>query len=127
MQIYTIGRPRIVADDGSERRVPGHQPWAVLARLLRTRRPIGRRELASEIFNDVEDPLGALRWCLASLRKALGAETLQGDPITLNLPADTVVDVWDLETGVVPELASFRFLEGVEPAASAEFEAWLMI
>lgn len=88
---------------------------------------MGRRELAAEIFTDAEDPLGALRWCLASLRKALGSETLQGDPITLNLPPDTYVDVWALDAGEVPEAESARFLDGVEPSAGAEFETWLMI
>ncbi len=127
MQINLIGKPRILASDGTECPVPGHQTWAVLARLLRSKRPMGRRELAAGIFSEVDDPLGALRWCLASLRKALGAETLQGDPITLNLPSETYVDVWALEAGEVPEMDSTRFLEGVEPAAGAEFETWLMI
>ena len=88
---------------------------------------MGRRELAAEIFAEVDDPLGALRWCLASLRKALGSETLQGDPIALNLPSGTCVDVWAMDAGEVPELASTRFLDGVEPNSSAEFETWLMI
>ncbi len=127
LKVFLIGKPRIVAGDGSDCAVPGHQPWAVLARLIKTRRPMGRREVASEIFTDVEDPLGALRWCLASLRKALGAGTLQGDPINLNLPPDTYVDVWALEAGEVPELESARFLDGVEPAAGAEFATWLLI
>ena len=102
MQIYLIGKPKIVSSDGTESTVPGHQPWAVLARLLRNRRPLGRRELAAEIFPNVDDPLGALRWCLASLRKALGSQTLQGDPINLNLPPEAYVDVWALDAGEVP-------------------------
>ncbi|NEK22295.1 hypothetical protein GV827_07765 [Sulfitobacter sp. JBTF-M27] len=88
---------------------------------------MGRRELAAEIFADVDDPLGALRWCLASLRKALGSETLQGDPIALNLPPETYVDVWAMDAGEVPDMASTRFLDGIEPASGAEFETWLMI
>lgn len=127
LQIHLIGKPRVVSSDGTECTIPGHQPWAVLARLLRSRRPMGRRELATGIFAEVDDPLGALRWCLASLRKALGVETLQGDPITLNLSQDTHVDVWALDAGEVPELDSIRFLDGVEPTAGAEFETWLMI
>ena len=127
MQIYLIGKPKIVSSDGTESTVPGHQPWAVLARLLRNRRPLGRRELAAEIFPNVDDPLGALRWCLASLRKALGSQTLQGDPINLNLPPEAYVDVWALDAGEVPEAVSTRFLDGVEPTSGAEFETWLMI
>ena len=127
MRIHLIGKPRIVSSEGTSKAVPGHQPWAVLARLLRARRPMGRRELALELFSDVEDPLGALRWCLASLRKATGTETLQGDPISLEFPAETYVDVWALGAGDVAETGSTKFLEGVEPAASAEFETWLLI
>ncbi len=116
-----------MADDGSETGVPGHQPWAVLARLLCSGRPLGRRELAAEIFSETEDPLGALRWCLASLRRATGAKTLQGDPIVLNFPADTHVDVWRLKSGEVEDAGPTSFLEGVEPAASAAFDTWLLI
>lgn len=114
-------------EDGRDCTVPGHQTWAVLARLLRADRPMGRRALAAEIFTDVDDPLGALRWCLASLRKALGAKTLQGDPINLNLPTDCTVDVWTLDAGEVPDLGAARFLDGIEPASGAEFETWLLI
>jgi DNA-binding SARP family transcriptional activator len=127
MEIHLIGKPKILAGDGTERPVPGHQPWAVLARLLCTKGALGRRELAAEVFADVEDPLGALRWCLASLRKATGAETLQGDPITLNFPPGTSVDVWNIESGDAAETGSTKFLEGVEPSTNAEFETWLMI
>ncbi len=127
MEIHLLGKPRIVASDGVERTVPGHQPWAVLARLLCTKRAMGRRELAAEVFADVEDPLGALRWCLASLRKATGANTLQGDPIDLNLTPETVVDIWQLRAGEIAESGLTNFLEGIEPAASAEFDTWLMI
>lgn len=88
---------------------------------------MGRRELAAEIFSEVEDPLGALRWCLASLRKALGSKTLQGDPINLKLPPEAYVDVWAMDAGEVPNTDSTRFLDGVEPASGAEFETWLMI
>lgn len=127
LHIRLIGKPEIVGRDGQVRPVPGHQPWAVLARLLRTRRPLSRRELATEVFVNVDDPLGALRWCLASLRKALGAETLQGDPIAVNLPPETTVDVVSLEAGKIPESSSNRLLDRIEPLVNAEFETWLMI
>ncbi|WP_343082508.1 BTAD domain-containing putative transcriptional regulator [Ostreiculturibacter nitratireducens] len=127
MKIFLIGKPMIVASDGSRPTVPGHQPWAVLARLLCADRPLGRRELAAEIFPEVEDPLGALRWCLASLRRATGAKTLHSDPIVLNFPTDTCVDIWSLKSGEVEATGPNVFLEGVEPAASAAFDTWLLI
>ena len=47
-------------------------------------RPVARAQLAELIFGDADDPLGALRWTLAQLRRALGApDTLRGDPLEL--------------------------------------------
>ncbi|MDI3335804.1 BTAD domain-containing putative transcriptional regulator [Defluviimonas aestuarii] len=127
MKICLVGKPKIVGPDGKPRPVPGQQSWAVLARLLQAKRPLSRRELASDVFPNTEDPLGALRWCLASLRRATGAETLQGDPIQLNLPEGTSVDVWNLSDAGCDAPDCGSFLEGVEPVASAEFSTWLMI
>lgn len=127
MKIVMIGRPRIVGDDGQLRSVPGQQPWALLARLLLAGQPVSRRALADEIFLDATDPLGALRWSLASLRRALGPGTLTGDPITLNLPDGTHVDILNLTASGPDEIDPAEFLEGVEPAASAEFSTWLLI
>ena len=127
MKIITIGNPEIIGADGEIQQVRGHQAWAVLARLLRSDRPVGRREIASEIFPDTDDPLGALRWCLASLRRATGPDTLKGDPIDLNFPEETYVDLWHLndEKFSVPQPP--EFLYGIEPAATSEFATWLMI
>lgn len=36
------------------------------------RRPVLRRVLAAEMFGEANDPLAALRWSLADLRRALG-------------------------------------------------------
>jgi len=127
LKIILIGKPKVVGSDGTPRPVPGHQPWAVLARLLRAEHPLSRREIAADIFPDTEDPMGALRWCLASLRRATGTETLQGDPIDLNLPAGTYVDIWNLDADDFDLYGAADFLGGVEPTASAEFSTWLMI
>lgn len=127
MKVTTIGRPRITTPDGDVRPVPGQQPWALLLRLLLSDRPIGRRTLASELFCDAEDPLGALRWSLASLRRALGPGTLGGDPVELNLPAGTQVDIWTLAGTGAADIEPAELLEGVDPAASAEFSTWLLV
>lgn len=127
MKIITIGIPKIVGDDDKVRQVRGHQAWAILARLLLSNQPVSRRTIASEIFAEADDPLGALRWCLASLRRATGPDTLNGDPIELNFPKNTYVDLWHLndQEFSIPETA--EFLHGIEPAATPEFATWLMI
>jgi tetratricopeptide (TPR) repeat protein len=48
------------------------------ARLPAAGRPPGRQHLAELLFADADDPLGALRWTLAELRRALGAPGLFG-------------------------------------------------
>lgn len=127
MKISIIGRPRIVRSDGETAIVRGQQPWALLARLLLAERPLWRRTLAGELFCDAEDPLGALRWCLASLRRALGPGTLTGDPVELNLPDHAEVDVWNVGSFVEGGGEPAELLEGIDPSSGAEFSTWLLI
>lgn len=127
LNITTIGKPSITGPDGNPRPVPGQQPWALLGRLLLSDRPVGRRTLASEIFCDAKDPLGALRWCLVSLRRALGPDTLSGDPVALNLPEGCKVDFRTLATTGAAEIEPAEFLEGIDPTASGEFSTWLLV
>ena len=49
---------------------PAEEKDALLARVALAERPVGRRELAGQLFGEADDPLGALRWCLADLRRA---------------------------------------------------------
>lgn len=127
MKISVIGKPAIVNAKGETVAIPGQQSWALLVRLLLARRPLSRRTLASELFCDAVDPLGALRWSLASLRRALGPETLRGNPIELNLPADVEVDLWNVSAFRVEDVEPAELLEGIEPSASHEFSTWLLI
>lgn len=127
LRVTTIGKPSITGPDGKVRLVPGQQPWALLARLLISGRPVGRRTLASELFCDTEDPLGAVRWCLASLRRALGPGTLSGDPVDLNLPDGIYVDIWALAATGAGDIEPAEFLEGIDPSASGEFSTWLLV
>jgi DNA-binding SARP family transcriptional activator len=106
--------------------------WALLAYLLLTRPPASRDRLAGLLFGDATDPLGALRWNLAELRRALGPSVaLGGDPVTLDLPADAFVDVLALASATwveavrVPGLGR-ELLEGIDTQAGAAFEAWLL-
>ncbi|HEU5084375.1 MAG TPA: BTAD domain-containing putative transcriptional regulator [Acidimicrobiales bacterium] len=124
-----LGSPTIQADDGVAIALRGHKPWAVLARLALAERPVSRRELAVELFPDADDPLGALRWSLAAIRKALGSPcTFVGDPIDHRLPDDVTVDVVDLRAGRLhPDDAGGELLEGVDPRCGPEFATWLLV
>lgn len=126
--IRLLGEPAIFDATGHEQPVRGHQAWALLARVLLTPRPIERRSLAMELFPDVADPLGALRWCLASLRKALGCPTcLTGDPVVFGFPDAIAVDVWRLADADFDVAAAGPLLDGAEPRCSPEFATWLMV
>jgi len=127
--ISLLGRPAIERDGVVATPPRGHKAWAVLAYLVLAERPVARARLAELIFGDADDPLGALRWTLAQLRRALGvAGTLHGDPLDVGLPAGAAVDVLALGSGDPdPALARGELLEGVEPGAGAVFDAWLLV
>ncbi|GIJ48385.1 hypothetical protein Val02_52710 [Virgisporangium aliadipatigenens] len=119
LTIRLLGPPS-VARDGRPLPPPrGRKAWALLAYLLLTDRPPSRKQLAGLLFGDAADPLGALRWTLAELRRALQDTTLfRGDPIDPRLPASSTVDI---------DSGSGELLEGADPAAGAAFESWLLV
>jgi DNA-binding SARP family transcriptional activator len=132
LSIHLLGSPTI-DQDGVERPAPrGHKVWALLALLLLSDAPLSRERLAALLFSEADDPLGSLRWNLAELRRLLGRQaTLQGDPVHLELPADAQIDVRTLVSGTWIEALHLRglgreLLEGIQPAADAAFEAWLL-
>lgn len=127
--IRLLGRPEIERDGVVAAAPRGHKAWAVLAYLVLAERRVGRARLAELIFGGADDPLGALRWTLAQLRRALGvADSLRGDPLELGLPAGAAVDVCALVSGDPdPALARGELLEGVNPGAGAVFDAWLLV
>jgi DNA-binding SARP family transcriptional activator len=132
LAIHLLGTPKI-EEDGVQRPPPrGHKPWALLALLLLSNAPLSRERLAGLLFSEADDPLGSLRWNLAELRRLLGPQaTIQGDPIRLELPADAQVDVRTLVSGTWVEALHLPglghdLLEGIQPAADAAFEAWLL-
>lgn len=128
MQIRLMGRPAIVGPDGLARPLRGQQVWAVLARIVLSPRPLDRRTLAMDLFPETEDPLGALRWCLASLRRALDApDAFSGDPISPRLPDGVRVDVLEGPAAIAEAEDCGDLLEGIEPRCSPQFETWLLL
>lgn len=132
LAIHLLGTPTI-EQDGTRRPPPrGHKPWALLALMLLSDTPIRRERLTGLLFADADDPLGSLRWNLAQLRRLLGPEAkLEGDPVRLELPADVQVDVRTVVSGTWVEALNLpglgrELLEGIQPAADAAFDAWLL-
>ena len=109
----------------------GHKAWGLLAYVLRSRVPPSRERVATLLFPDADDPLGALRWTLSVLRRQLGEEAhLGGDPLRLTLPPGTFVDVEVLSRGSWMEAIALHglghgLLDGLTFRSSPGFEMWL--
>ncbi|HEY2791303.1 MAG TPA: hypothetical protein VGJ28_03045 [Micromonosporaceae bacterium] len=124
VRVRLLGRPRIVGD----RQPRGHKSWAVLARIALSDRPLTRAELAGELFGEADDPLAALRWCLADLRRCTGETSLlRGDPLTLD-GSDLDLDVWSLwDSALPPAEVGAVLLDGVDLRNCPSFEVWLLL
>jgi DNA-binding SARP family transcriptional activator len=127
--IRLIGQPRLERDGEAIDGPRGHKPWALLGRLVRSPEPVPRQRLVDELFSEADDPMGALRWSLAELRRRTGlVGAFKGDPISPELGATTTVDVTQIASGEFPdEIPEGDFLEGVNLKGSATFETWLLI
>jgi DNA-binding SARP family transcriptional activator len=127
--IRLFGRPQIELDGVLVPPPRGRKTWALLAYLLLCERPPPRSRVASLLFSEAEDPLAALRWSLADLRRTLGASvTIAGDPLEVGLPPGTSVDVTTLTAP--SDAVSYRrlegeLLEGLEFPSSPVFESWI--
>jgi tetratricopeptide (TPR) repeat protein len=128
MRVRLLGRPRIEGDPWEHPRPRGLKTWALLARLALTERPLERRDLATELFSDADDPLAALRWSLADLRRSLATPALlRGDPLRLT-PGELWIDVWALEEGTLPAAdIGGVLLDGVDLRNCPGFETWLLL
>lgn len=132
LTIRLLGPPAIEREGRQIRPPRGRKAWALLGYLLLAERPPSRKHLAEMLFGDADDPLGALRWTLAELRRALGAaDVLSGDPVEVRLGDDVVVDL-DLLTRDRTDTAALldvdgELLEGLQLVSSPEFDSWLSV
>jgi DNA-binding SARP family transcriptional activator len=132
LTIRLLGPPAIERDGSPGPPPRGRKAWALLAYLLLADRPPGRRQLAELLFGDADDPLGALRWTLAELRRALGQPGLfGGDPVATDAGPEVGVDlrVVAAEPADPAELLELggELLEGMSVASSPAFESWLVV
>jgi DNA-binding SARP family transcriptional activator len=132
LSIRLLGRPGIEGPDGTAYRLRSRKSWALLAYLLLSEVAPTRSQLVGLLFSEADDPLRALRWSLAEIRRGLGgAATLGGDPVVLGLPEGAVVDVIVLTRSAwadAVEVAGLdaELLDGVAPRGAPAFESWLL-
>src|SRR5215813_6933809 len=93
--IQLLGRPSITRGSSAGYKLRSRKSWGLLAYLILSERPAARSQLASLRFAEADDPVRALRWGLAEIRRALGDEgSVDGDPVLLRLPPGAVLDVY---------------------------------
>ena len=132
LKINLLGAPSVERDGERAPSPKGKKVWALLAYLIRSETPVSRERLASLLFADADDPLGALRWNLAELRRLLGVkDILRGEPPMLSLPDGTEVDVERITKGtwrqaVSTETIGRTLLEGLSFSSLPTFETWLL-
>lgn len=132
LTVHLLGRPTLTQPSGAGRALRGRKSWALLTYLLLTRHPPSRAHVSSLLFADANDPLRALRWTLAEIRRGLdGAATIGGDPLRVQLAPGTTVDVavvteapWQ-EAVDLPGLGA-ELLEGMSIQRAPAFEPWLL-
>jgi DNA-binding SARP family transcriptional activator len=129
MVVRLLGSPEIERNGAIVDGPRGRKVWAVIAYLVLAEQRVPRSRLAALMFAGADDPLGALRWALAQVRRTLGlAGALRGDPLELELPSSVQVDVLSLLDGNAdPGLVRGELLEGTDPDAGEAFDAWLLV
>jgi DNA-binding SARP family transcriptional activator len=133
LSIRLLGRPALERDGVAVAAPKGQKAWALLAYLALTERPPSRRELASLLFADADDPLGALRWSLSQLRRSIDPEAkVGGDPVALELGEEAwldvaaVLDSAALDPARADELGG-ELLEGITIVGAPGLESWLLV
>ena len=128
LEVRLLGRAAVFIDGVAAPPPKGAKPWGLLAYLASTRHEHPRAELAELLFCEAADPLGALRWNLAALRRLLSRpDALQGDAIRLDL-TDARIDTHQLALGdfsICDAGAPGLLLSGLSFPDSPRFELWL--
>lgn len=128
--IRLLGPPAIESPGTPPLQPRGRKAWAVLAYLALQADGTGRSRTASLLFPDAADPLGALRWNLSELRRALDGVTVTGDPLRLELLPPwrcDALEVVDSAANPAMEPRGFtgQLLEGLSFADCPVFDSWL--
>lgn len=133
LAIHLLGPLPHVTRAGNPQPAPrGRKVWALLTYLLSTGSAPSREWLAELLFADANDPLNALSWNLSELRRLLGeGASVGGQPVVLQLPPGSFVDVQALTAGTwrqaidIPGLGR-ELLEAMGFPDCPGFEAWLL-
>ncbi len=129
--VRLLGAPSVEVDGAPAPAPRGRKSWALLTYLVLSERPPTRQRLAGLLFDGADDPLGALRWNLAELRRSLRPYAeITGDPVQLLLAEGVTTDI-ALLAGVDRSSSDAavggELLEGMSFEGSSAFETWLLV
>jgi DNA-binding SARP family transcriptional activator len=128
--IRLLGPPVIESLGEPSLQPRGRKAWAVLAYVALQGEGTSRSRLASLLFPDAADALGALRWNLSELRRALDGMTMAGDPLRLVLQPPWRCDALEMvdsaaNPGTDPRGFTGQLLEGLSFVDCPVFDSWL--
>ncbi len=132
LTIHLLGRPTVLQPRATAAQPRGNKVWGLLAYLVLSASPPSRHRLAEMLFAEADDPLGALRWNIAELRRLLGPQvTVAGDPVRLELPRGATVDASVVLSGSWTEAVRLpglgrTLLEGLHYESAPGFDLWLV-
>lgn len=131
ISIQLLGEPAIERDGSAVAGPRGHKAWGLLSYLV-VGEGARREHLAELLFAEANDPLGALRWNLSQLRRALGADLLPPGSTALTPQADTVIDVEVLTRASTRDALALsglgrELLAGMDFSSSPAFDGWLLM
>ncbi len=108
--------------------LPGYRPLAILVYLLLTGKPQSRQHLVDLLFEQPDDPRGALRWTLSQLRKHLGSDAIHADrqEISFNFKNDHWLDVTAFEAGAI-DLYRGALHKGIYLREARLYNSWLLV
>lgn len=126
LNVRLLGRVQLDID-GRTITMRGHKPLALLAYLLVTGQPATRRRMIDLLFDGPDDPHANLRWTLAELRHAIGADFLAAtrQEIAFNFACGHTLDVAALLGGDTGAYGG-EFLAGLNVRGAPNFEAWVL-
>ena len=132
LSVHLLAKPWLERDGELAPPPRGWKAWGLLAYLTLSRvREPSREHLAELLFAEADDPLGAVRWNLAELRRRLGGETLAQGSTRLVLPPDAFLDVDALLRGSPQEAVELpglgrELLDGMDFGSLPGFDSWLL-
>lgn len=127
LEIELLGVPSARDSSGNVRSPKGRRTWALLAYLLLADRPPTRTALAEMFHPEANDPLGALRWTLADVRRILpDSARVDGDPVTIVPGGEVTIDISSLDrVATAHDAPTGVLLDGLTFQDAPRLVSWL--